>query len=140
MAIHMRSHTGTINHIISPFSKKFHKLLFTTQSRFIQSFTVFAYSIFAGEKPYCCDKCPKRYHTSSNLSAHRKTHLGIRDHVCSTCGKAFGDSRTLKSHMRTHTGEKPYVCQVCGNRYTQSGQLAAHRKKIHHVQGGCNAP
>lgn len=83
---------------------------------------------FVGEKPYCCDKCPKRYHTSSNLSAHKRTHLGIRDHVCSTCGKAFGDSRTLKCHTRTHTGEKPYVCQVCGNRYTQSGQLAAHRK------------
>ncbi|KAI4461748.1 zinc finger protein [Holotrichia oblita] len=90
-----------------------------------KNLTIFS---FTGERPYSCDQCPKKYHTSSNLSAHKKTHLGIRDHVCSICGKAFGDSRTLKCHTRTHTGEKPYICHVCGSRYTQSGQLAAHRK------------
>lgn len=110
----MRSHTGTnLNKRKTQVCNYFHYL--------------------AGEKPYCCDQCPKRYHTSSNLAAHKKTHLGIRDHVCSICGKAFGDPRTLKSHTRTHTGEKPYACNICNKKYTQSGQLAAHRK-VHQIQ------
>lgn len=125
LQIHMRSHTGDY----------FNNMNFLTSTNiFTQYFTRnnflirILFNSVLGEKPYACDQCSKRYHTSSNLATHRRTHLGIKDQVCATCGKAFGDPRTLKSHYRTHTGERPYVCQICGKCYTQAGQLAAHRK------------
>ncbi|NWZ16816.1 ZN572 protein, partial [Agelaius phoeniceus] len=58
-----------------------------------------------GERPYECDKCRKRFQTSSYLLRHYWIHTEERPFQCPDCGKGFKQNSTLVKHRRIHTGE-----------------------------------
>ncbi|NWZ16860.1 ZN154 protein, partial [Agelaius phoeniceus] len=58
-----------------------------------------------GERPYECDKCRKRFPTSSSLLQHYRIHTEDRPFQCPECGKGFRENSTLVTHRRIHTGE-----------------------------------
>jgi len=109
--------------------------------------------IHAGEKPYKCSFCDKKFrskynHTThelwhkgelpqclvcggryTNLQTHMLTHDDSVDknkHVCSVCKKGFRIARYLKGHMLIHSGEKRYTCQHCGGRFRTFSHLKTH--------------
>ncbi|XP_068589189.1 zinc finger protein 260-like [Cebidichthys violaceus] len=85
-----------------------------------------------GEKPFSCSECGKRFGARKNLKMHLRCHAGEKPFSCSVCNKSFVQRGYFKSHMRIHTGEKPFSCLVCDRRFTWSIQLKRHKRDHHH--------
>ncbi|NXH00660.1 ZN544 protein, partial [Loxia leucoptera] len=62
-----------------------------------------------GERPYECDKCMKRFQTSSNLLTHW-IHTHERPFRCPDCRKGFKYNFHFVTHWLIHTGERLYEC------------------------------
>ncbi|XP_054483408.1 zinc finger protein 572-like, partial [Anoplopoma fimbria] len=82
----------------------------------------------AGEKPFRCSQCWKRFVFERNLRRHMVTHTREKPSSCSVCKKSFTQSGNLQKHMRIHTGEKPYNCSVCAKAFSDSGNLKVHMR------------
>uniref|UniRef100_A0A4W3HJI1 C2H2-type domain-containing protein n=1 Tax=Callorhinchus milii TaxID=7868 RepID=A0A4W3HJI1_CALMI len=84
--------------------------------------------VHAGDKPYECGACTKRFGKSGDLARHRLTHSGEKPFSCEACAKRFGKSSDLLRHQRTHSGERPgerpYQCDVCQKRFGAAGALS----------------
>ena len=46
--------------------------------------------------------------------------------TCDTCGKDFKDPSGLAAHKKTHVGVKNHECDVCQKRFLMPGQLRVH--------------
>ncbi|XP_070850288.1 zinc finger protein 260-like [Chaetodon trifascialis] len=80
----------------------------------------------AGEKPFSCSVCGKRYQQKSSLTSHMRLHSEGKYFSCSVCEKTFPQRGMFMRHMRIHTGEKPFSCSVCGLRFRQKAHLSGH--------------
>nr|XP_020859599.1 zinc finger protein 383-like isoform X2 [Phascolarctos cinereus] len=80
----------------------------------------------AGERPFECRSCGKRFKRISCLSRHQKSHAEVKPHLCKECGKDFSQRSYLNEHQRIHTSEKPYVCNECGKVFRQRSTLIRH--------------
>ncbi|CDQ92273.1 unnamed protein product [Oncorhynchus mykiss] len=61
----------------------------------------------AGEKPYGCSHCTKRFSHSHQLKMHERVHTGEKPFQCVYCGKCFTQSGHMKKHLLVHTGGRP---------------------------------
>lgn len=80
----------------------------------------------AGEKPFECELCHKRFSRRDKLNMHSRSHTGEKPHKCKHCPYAAADSSSLKKHLRIHYDERPFKCQICPYASRNSSQLTVH--------------
>ena len=78
-----------------------------------------------------CQKCSKRFKTSSNLTDHMRIH-GNETFKCNHCDKTFKSQIGLQQHQRLHTGDL-FACSVCGEKFQSKHSANRHEKDIHGV-------
>lgn len=78
------------------------------------------------KRQHSCAICDKWFLKKSNLEAHMRIHLNMKDHVCKVCGKSFIQVGNYVAHLRVHTKERPFCCILCPKSYTQSSALTVH--------------
>ena len=68
----------------------------------------FIYIIYlcAGERPFECEVCGRRYPRLDQLRDHKRVHTGERPYKCTMCDKTFGLNASMRRHMLIHTGVK----------------------------------
>ena len=88
------------------------------------------------EKTFRCERCPKSYKTSYNLSDHVKSaHENVK-FPCrnALCREPFTSKRDANRHHNNNHLDKnrnvhPYVCKICGAHYGTNSRLTIHAYK-----------
>ena len=80
-------------------------------------------------RDFACDKCNKRFKTSSNLAEHQRVH-GNEKYKCKECPKSFKSLIGFNQHKRTHTGQM-FSCKVCDEQFQSKHSVNRHEKDIH---------
>ena len=88
------------------------------------------------EKPHPCEDCGKRFISSYDIEAHRKSHLGIKEYTCEQCDQAFAFKHSLKNHQqRVHSsvelGIRPHKCDICEKTFATIAQKRGHFRAAH---------
>lgn len=118
MERHLKTHTG--NSSTSPF------VFFVVWAPQNPAAIHFAHICHAGEKPFECELCHKRFSRRDKLNMHSRSHTGEKPHKCKHCLYAAADSSSLKKHLRIHYDERPFKCQICPYASRNSSQLTVH--------------
>ena len=57
----------------------------------------------AGERPFECSVCQKKFRQKAHLQKHETTHSTATPYQCPHCDKAFGHPSNLNTHIATHS-------------------------------------
>ena len=80
----------------------------------------------AGEKPFTCSKCDKKFPEIKDLEEHDCAKAGEKPFTCSKCDKKFPESKDLEVHDCAKGGEKPFTCSKCEKPFPESKDLEQH--------------
>merc|ERR1719222_690827 len=76
-----------------------------------------------------CPLCGSTHKNKSNLRAHMKSHLGIKDYTCDLCGKGFAHTQILKRHVEQfHSEKNEFNCHLCEKNFKYKNSLSQHLK------------
>lgn len=83
-------------------------------------------------KPYLCDKCAKRFLSTSALACHRKTHFfGRKVFECPICKESFVHVLLLKEHTNKHCVDGKFTCPDCNKIFTKYSIIRKHIRAFH---------
>ena len=57
------------------------------------------------------------------LAIHERAHAGEKPYACSMCPRRFSQKGSVPPHERTHTGERLYACSMCPKWFTNKVAL-----------------
>lgn len=85
------------------------------------------------DKPYVCPHCRNRFHTSSDLKRHERTHSEDKLFQCSFENCSFCTHRkdSLRLHEKTHTGIESrlvHPCPSCWKTFSSQAIATRHQK------------
>ena len=82
----------------------------------------------AGEEPFNCSICEKKFALLGHFKEHQRTHAGEELFTCLQCGKRFVLFSGLKEHKRIHIGEEPFSCTTCDKKFALLCNLKQHQR------------
>lgn len=83
-------------------------------------------------KPYQCDKCLKRFLSSSALTCHRKCHItGRKIFECPICKEMFSHVLQLKRHTSIHSVDGKFTCPHCFKVFLKYSIIRKHIRAFH---------
>ena len=72
--------------------------------------------VCAGERPYHCTDCEKKFTQLNALQRHQRIHTGEKPYMCTLCNRTFTDKSTLRRHAMVR-GNSLYHHSLWGNSY-----------------------
>ena len=86
----------------------------------------------AGQRPFLCAECPKKFKKSNQLEIHQKRKHKSLSHICDICGKHYENSYYITEHKKTVHGKLENLpCEVCGKVFTSRSRLKDHVARVH---------
>ena len=79
----------------------------------------------AGEKPFVCRYCDKKFPTVTNQRRHERIHQGRR-FCCGHCQRSFTQTGDLKKHISKLHPELFHECVLCGKYFGSDDLLEEH--------------
>eukprot|EP00092_Neocalanus_flemingeri_P018024 GFUD01019509.1.p1 GENE.GFUD01019509.1~~GFUD01019509.1.p1 ORF type:complete len:860 (+),score=163.23 GFUD01019509.1:61-2640(+) len=83
-------------------------------------------------RDFSCDKCAKKFKTTSNLYEHMRVHDPEYRHPCPICKKEFKSMVGYNQHLRLHSGDL-FSCGACGEKFQSKHSVNRHEKDIHGI-------
>ncbi|KAL3884628.1 hypothetical protein ACJMK2_024755 [Sinanodonta woodiana] len=82
-------------------------------------------------KPYCCERCEKRFMSRRELLRHERMFHGNPSamFICKICGTGCNCKTSLMEHIRGLHGGKTYRCHKCNKIYRWRSSLSFHAKR-----------
>ncbi|KAK3590894.1 hypothetical protein CHS0354_020872 [Potamilus streckersoni] len=82
-------------------------------------------------KPYCCERCDKRFMSRRELLRHERMFHGNPSamFICKICGTGCNCKTSLMEHIRGLHGGKTYRCHKCNKIYRWRSSLSFHAKR-----------
>ena len=88
------------------------------------------------KKPFKCQHCEMSFTIPQERDAHVcQNDAGDKPFGCPLCDKRFSVRGDLKYHIYFHTGEKPFKCLYpnCDKAYSRSSTLTQHNRVRHRI-------
>ena len=86
----------------------------------------------AGQRPFLCADCPKKFKRSNQLEYHKRSHKAMSN-ICDLCGKHYESAHYITVHMKTvhQETQENLPCDICGKVFAYLCRLKDHKKRNH---------
>ncbi|KAJ8921027.1 hypothetical protein NQ315_015823 [Exocentrus adspersus] len=99
-----------------------------------QNLDVHRRAVHNQEKPFCCDKCDKKFSYANSLKLHMLRHEKdatdnpAKEYPCEQCGKVLHHPSSLIYHRETeHSNGRRFICNKCNKSFKHSQLLQRHQ-------------
>ncbi|XP_061409142.1 zinc finger Y-chromosomal protein-like [Lethenteron reissneri] len=85
----------------------------------------------AGDRPYECEECGRRFEKAAALGSHRLVHRNrpAKMHKCKFCEYETAEPALLGQHLASvHSRSLPHVCADCGRGFRHPSELRKHAR------------
>nr|XP_006820242.1 PREDICTED: zinc finger protein 131-like [Saccoglossus kowalevskii] len=82
-----------------------------------------------GKGQFECEICGKLYTAGATLTAHYRSHAGIKPFQCQICKASFTRLHSLNYHMMIHNSQSRFTCEFCSRKFRHPSHFKEHLRR-----------